>query len=176
LIREGAAGAPDRRTFIERIYRDGEQSRAESREDCGRDPTIEIVELCTWHAISSATPNRRRFDPSHHVGIMPKRLVANSRSVAAGAGDPRRNASAAHKAAGFFQSPWYDDAGIVFFIIRSVSPVFGIGVSSITNTASLPPTKDTGLDEKTSSLTAPHPYQRGNGALNPEMMSPGVPT
>jgi hypothetical protein len=44
--------------------------------------TIEIVELCTWHAISSPTPNRRRFDPSHHVGIMPKRLVANSRSVA----------------------------------------------------------------------------------------------
>ena len=82
LIREGAAGAPDRRTFIERIYRDGGKSRAESREDCGRDPTIEIVELCTWHAISSATPNRRRFDPSHHVGIMPKRLVANSRSVA----------------------------------------------------------------------------------------------
>jgi hypothetical protein len=64
----------------------------------------------------------------------------------------------------------------VFFIIRSVSPVFGIGVSSITNTASLPPTKDTGLDEKTSSLAAPHPYQRRNGALNPEMMSPGVPT
>jgi hypothetical protein len=63
-----------------------------------------------------------------------------------------------------FQSPWYDDAGIVFFIIRSVSPVFGIGVSSITNTASLPPTKDTGLDEKTSSLAALHPYQRRNGA------------
>jgi hypothetical protein len=79
LIREGAAGAPDRRTFIERVYRDGGQSRAKAAKTAAETGycAIEIVELCTWHAISSPTPNRRRFDPSRHVGIMPKRLVAN---------------------------------------------------------------------------------------------------